>query len=115
LEQRRARGTDRTAVDAGGLHGDEEPSVEPCVAAPHRPVAGVFVQYHAPGCYRSARGRAGGNRTPTKPALCGRTAADIETSVRPRGVETPSLTRSLRAPRTRRSVLRASDRRRRTS
>src|SRR6267154_5078223 len=63
LAQRRARWADRTAVDAGGLHGGEEPSVEPRVAAPRCPIAGVFVEHHGPASYRRAQIGAGGNRT----------------------------------------------------
>jgi hypothetical protein len=47
LRQRRARRTDRTAIDAGRLHADEQSSVEPGVALQERAVAGVMIKIHA--------------------------------------------------------------------
>src|SRR5260370_14682104 len=47
LRPGRARRTDRTAIDAGRLHGNEEPAVEANVAQRQRAVARVVLEIHA--------------------------------------------------------------------
>src|SRR5260370_28418600 len=47
LRPRRTRRTDRTAIDAGRLHGNEEPAVEANIAQRQRAVARVGLEVHA--------------------------------------------------------------------
>src|SRR5207249_5322605 len=77
LSQRRARRADGAAIDAGGLHGGEEPPVEARVSAPGRAVAGLLVEQHRPVVYRSRHlrlagiGRVHRNQSPpSSAALC---------------------------------------------